>query len=425
MDANGTSEALMMQNGNGFLPGVDVDILPPVNMTVQGQTQDISAGKCHILTMAFPYSLLVQMKSLSTIAKPGSGAWKRSKTNVLVVGMGALGGEIAKFMMLTGVGSLTIIDSEILREDDCMAGGFFLRLADVGKNRAQAGAPIIQDYNPRIALTVLPLDVRAQSQSFFAPFDLTFACDLDFATMSLINAKTRLVNRAFYAAGTHGLYGFAFADLINHDYILKRIVANIPTALGPESTTRAVVAATTVKESGANFELATKRELYSPLVLANSSPLPARYTTNRRLLRKVTPLLSCLRAVWDFERSLARLPSHSQADLELFTRLATEKHKELQLPMETLTAEFLRDFMQQLGAEIAPLTSLVGAKVAEDGVNVLSGKEQPLQNLALFDGDASNFPVYALHPEFEASLVVGGLAAAGVAGELPGVVVVP
>ncbi|KAK5146491.1 hypothetical protein LTR04_001034, partial [Oleoguttula sp. CCFEE 6159] len=209
--------------------------------------------------------------------------------------MGALGGEIAKFMMLTGVGSLTIIDSEILREDDCMAGGFFLRLADVGKNvshslptthvhhlsyyhlqRAQAGAPIIQDYNPRIALTVLPLDVRAQSQSFFAPFDLTFACDLDFATMSLINAKTRLVNRAFYAAGTHGLYGFAFADLISHDYILKRIVANIPTALGPESTTRAVVAATTVKESGANFELATKRELYSPLVLANSSPLPAR-----------------------------------------------------------------------------------------------------------------------------------------------------
>ncbi|TKA75320.1 hypothetical protein B0A49_01209, partial [Cryomyces minteri] len=291
--------------------------------------------------------------------------------------------------------------------------------------RAQAGAPIIQDYNPRVALTVLPLDVRAQSQSFFAPFDLTFACDLDFATMSLINAKTRLVNRAFYAAGTHGLYGFAFADLISHDYILKRTVANIPTALVPESATRAVVAATTVKEGGANLELVTKRELYSPLVLANSSPLPARYTANRRLLRKVTPLLSCLRAVWDFERSLARLPSHSQADLELFTRLATEKHKELQLPMETLTAEFLRDFMQQLGAEIAPLTSLVGAKVAEDGVNVLSGKEQPLQNLALFDGGASDFPVYALHPEFEAALVVGEVAAAGVVGELPGVVVVP
>ncbi|TKA71362.1 hypothetical protein B0A49_04371 [Cryomyces minteri] len=330
--------------------------------------------------------------------------------------MRALGGEIAKFLMLTGVGSLTIIDSEILQEEDCMAGGFFLRLADVGKNVSHS-LPTTYAHKPaprsfkttiRASLTVLPLDVRAQSQSFFAPFDLTFACDLDFATMSLINAKTRLVNRAFYAAGTHGLYGFAFADLISHDYILKRTVANIPTALGPESATRAVVAATTVKEGGANLELVTKRELYSP----SCSPT-------------LTPLLSCLRAVWDFERSLARLPSHSQADLELFTRLATEKHKELQLPMETLTAEFLRDFMQQLGAEIAPLTSLVGAKVAEDGVNVLSGKEQPLQNLALFDGGASDFPVYALHPEFEAALVVGEVAAAGVVGELPGVVVVP
>ena len=94
------------------------------------------------------------------------------------------------------------------------------------------------------------------------------------------------------------------------------------------------------------------------------------------------------------------MPSHSHADLELFTTLATEKHKELQLPPETLRSEFLRSFLQNLGSELAPVTAFLGGMLAQDVINVLGQREQPIQNFLLFDGEESAGPVYALHPIF-------------------------
>ena len=148
--------------------------------------------------------------------------------------------------------------------------------------------------------------------------------------------------------------------------------------------------------------MVTKRELYTPLLLANSSPLPPEYLRNRRRLKQVTPLLTCMRALWEYQKiSSGALPSHSKADLELFTTLATEKHKELQLPPESLRSDFLRSFLQNLGSELAPVTAFLGGQLAQDVINVLGKREQPIQNLLLFDGEESKGPVYALHPIFD------------------------
>jgi ubiquitin-like 1-activating enzyme E1 A len=148
--------------------------------------------------------------------------------------------------------------------------------------------------------------------------------------------------------------------------------------------------------------MVTKRELYTPLLLANSSPLPPEYLRNRRKLKQVTPLLTCMRALWEYQKiSGGPLPSHSKVDLELFTTLATEKHKEFQLPPESLRSDFLRSFLQNLGSELAPVTAFLGGQLAQDVINVLGKREQPIQNLLLFDGEESKGPVYALHPIFD------------------------
>ena len=44
------------------------------------------------------------------------------------------------------------------------------------------------------------------------------------------------------------------------------------------------------------------------------------------------------------------------------------------------------------------MTAFLGGKCAEDVVNVLGGREQPIQNMLLFDGEACLAPVYALYP---------------------------
>ncbi len=235
---------------------------------------------------------------------------------------------------------------------------------------------------------------------FYSTFDIVVATELDINTLSTINASCRLSNKPFYAAGSHGFYGYIFADLIQHDYVIEREKSNVPTIMKAETATRSIIAATTKKENGKLIEMVTKREIYSPIILANTSPMPPEHLVNRRRKLQVSPLLTCLRALWEFQKISGYLPSHSHADLELFTTLATEKHKELQLPHETLRSEFLRSFLQNLGSELAPVTAFLGGQLAQDVINVLGQREQPIQNLLLFDGEESKGPVYAMHPIF-------------------------
>lgn len=321
--------------------------------------------------------------------------------NILLVSIKALANEVAKNLVLAGIGSLTIIDNEVVTEDD-LGSQFFVSEADVGKSRAEAAAPQIQKLNPRVNVRVAIEDIRILGPEFYSPFDIVIATDLDFNILSTLNAATRLSKRPFYAAGAHGFYGYIFADLISHEYVIEREKSNIPTTLRLESATRSIISVSTKKESGKVVEMVTKRELYTPLLLANSSPLPPEYLRNRRRLKQVTPLLTCMRALWEYQKiSGGALPSHSKADLELFTTLATEKHKELQLPPESLRSDFLRSFLQNLSSELAPVTAFLGGQLAQDVINVLGKREQPIQNLLLFDGEESKGPVYALHPIFD------------------------
>ena len=53
--------------------------------------------------------------------------------NVLLISMRALANEIAKNLVLAGIGSLTIQDSQSVSEDD-LGAQFFITEEDVGKN---------------------------------------------------------------------------------------------------------------------------------------------------------------------------------------------------------------------------------------------------------------------------------------------------
>lgn len=340
--------------------------------------------------------------------------YRMRSANILLISVKALGTEIAKNLILNGIGSLTIVDSEQVTEDD-LGAQYFVREEDIGRNvrlsvlnhalfsanilpqRAEAAAERLQELNPRVAVRTDSSNILTKDQTYYAPFQLVIACDQNLETMSTINAACRLVNRPFYASGIHGFYGFIFADLILHDYIIERETSNMPAAIKQETVTRSIIGVSTKKQNGKNIETVTKREIYSPLLLANTSPLPDDFIRNRRKMRSVTPLLPCLRALWDFERNHHHLPDqNSKSDLAEFTRMATNKLKELQMPVETLTAEFLRSFLHNIGSEIVPTAAFVGGRLAEDVINVLGKREQPIQNFVMFDGENFDGPIYPL-----------------------------
>ncbi|OJI98965.1 hypothetical protein ASPVEDRAFT_50535 [Aspergillus versicolor CBS 583.65] len=324
---------------------------------------------------------------------------KLRSANILLITFKALANEVAKNLVLAGIGSLTIIDDAIATEED-LGAQFFLTQDCVGQNRAQAAVPAIRSMNPRVQVFADASSVSTKPPDFFGQFDVTIATELDFSMYNTINAACRIAGRSFYAAGLHGFYGFVFSDLIQHDFVIERAKSNVPSA-SQETPTRSILNITTKKENDKIIEMVTKREMYSPLLLANTSPLPDEFTRLPRRRKQVTPFLSCLRALWEFQKlSQGTLPSSSRQDLELFTKLARDAHQELKLDISTLDSAFLRTFLQNLGSELSPVAAFLGGSLAQDVINVLSAREQPLQNLLLFDGDKSVAPTYPLHPFF-------------------------
>ncbi|KAH9872805.1 hypothetical protein J1614_005199 [Plenodomus biglobosus] len=326
--------------------------------------------------------------------------------NILLVNIKALANEIAKNLVLAGIGSITLADHEVVTEED-LGAQFFLTDADVGNNRAQAAAPQVQKLNPRVKVNVLTNDVRLiQDPEFYAAYDVIIATDMDFLSSTVLNAGARIARKPFYAGSSHGMYGYIFADLVSHNFVIEREKSNRATQTGPESTTRSVQSVSVKRESGKVVEMVTKQELYSPLMLAKDSPLPPEIANNARRLKKVHPLLTCVRALWEYQRNGHGIyPTHTPQNLQLFTTIANVKHQELCLPPDTLTADFLRSFLQNLGSEIAPVTAFLGGQLAQDVINVLGQREQPIQNLMLFDGEESTGPVYTLHPIFPGTTV--------------------
>ena len=55
------------------------------------------------------------------------------KSNILVITMKALGNEVAKNLVLAGIGSLTVLDPDVVTQSD-VTSQFLVTEADIGRN---------------------------------------------------------------------------------------------------------------------------------------------------------------------------------------------------------------------------------------------------------------------------------------------------
>lgn len=321
-----------------------------------------------------------------------------------------------------------------------LGSSFLLDRTSLGQNRAQASAPFLRDMNPRVTITADPrsLDAIPSLDAIVSIYDLVIATDLGYTALLAVSGSARRCGKPFYAAASVGSFGWAFADLLEHDFTVERTVSNVASTAGRrESPTRIILATKLEQGAGSSNgssstapakETVTKREVYSPFAAAAFAPLPASEATPRRKLR-VSPLLSCVRALWFYQSTRSplqpypRILSHNvtapatngttttadghplmqnihpgNPDCELFLHLAQQHHASLGLPAHTLTTDKVADFLNCCGTELAPVCAVVGGHVAQDAINMLGGKEQPLQNLFVFDADDTVGQVLAMHP---------------------------
>ncbi|KAF8539231.1 hypothetical protein BDD12DRAFT_107192 [Trichophaea hybrida] len=367
------------------VPMPNTDDLASATATAMATSQTISADEVAL------YDRQIRLWGMEAQAR-------MRNANILIINMRALANEIAKNLVLAGIGSLTVLDPDFVEEDD-LGAQFFISEEHVGINRAKAAVPAIQRLNPRVSVHADTERIQDKPVEFFKNFDIVIATDIDLDSMLLINDATRKWNISFYAGATYGFYGFIFADLISHSFVIKRIRSNIKTQIGRETRTRSVISTTEKKEGDTIWEFVTKQEIYCPLSEAIRSEVDNKWRPKKR--KMVPSVLPGIKALWKFQQKLGRLPQSTREDFAEFTKIMTEVDKELALPEELVKAEFIRQFVENAAAELSPVAAVLGGLLAQDAINTLGKMEQPIQNLLVFDGDISVAPivVLALQPE--------------------------
>lgn len=134
---------------------------------------------------------------------------KLRKANILISGLGGVGVEIAKNLILGGVRNVTIHDTKKATWHD-LSSQYYLQEDDLGKNRATACFNRLTELNDSVSCEC---ETSELTESFVSKFDLVIISEASFKTQIEINEWTRKHGRYFISADARGLFSYSFVDL--------------------------------------------------------------------------------------------------------------------------------------------------------------------------------------------------------------------
>lgn len=142
----------------------------------------------------------------------GHDAMRRmAVSDVLISGLGGLGVEIAKNVILGGVKSVTLHDEAVCTIAD-LSSQFYLTENDVGKNRAEASQKQLSELN-----TYVPTKVYTGSltEEFIKKFRVVVLTSSSLSEQLRISEITHQNDIALIVADTRGLFAQVFCDFGN------------------------------------------------------------------------------------------------------------------------------------------------------------------------------------------------------------------
>jgi len=138
-------------------------------------------------------------------------------SHILLVGLSGLGLETAKNIILAGVSSLTIADSETLTWYD-LCGHFYAKEEDVGKPRVDVGVAALAALNRYVKVKTekvssIPDEMTKELTKMIKGKSCVVVCaTLPLSTLYTLNEVCRKENSVFIVTRTHGVFGSIFCD---------------------------------------------------------------------------------------------------------------------------------------------------------------------------------------------------------------------
>jgi len=171
---------------------------------------------------------------------------KMSQSSILISGIGGLGVEIAKNVILAGVRKVTIHDTKNATMID-LSSQFYLTEKDIGLNRAAASVKKLAELNQYVLVSAETCDL---TESFLSQFNTVVIAD--FRPLSeLIKISNFCHQKGIYfiATQTCGVFSMVFDDF-GKQFVVKDPIGETPTRFLIEHITKAKEGIVTVADGG-------------------------------------------------------------------------------------------------------------------------------------------------------------------------------
>lgn len=310
-------------------------------------------------------------------------------SRLLIVNFTSLGCEITKNLVLAGVGAVELYDSGSVTEQDFSGGNFFLSENELGKSKVDnAIVDRVRDMNPRVNITSRSEAFQWEDSEYFNKFNLIIANNLTYEESVRLNTITRESGIALYLTFNNGVYGLAFNDLLINVSTYVEFKNPLARAVGPTSRNSEIVKVEKFYdgESEKFKERFTVKSQYKPFVESYRSSAFEKLTKRKR--KNVSDLLSLY-------LSILETPTTDASELiSAANKLQTKLH--LNPLTEQTISETVPSFIAQQGTELSPACAIMGGALAQDIINFISKKTEPMNNLMVFDGVNYAMPIYEI-----------------------------
>ncbi|KAJ2503234.1 E1 ubiquitin-activating protein aos1 [Coemansia sp. RSA 1972] len=267
-------------------------------------------------------------------------------SSVCIMGISALSLETAKNLVLSGIGTLTLIDSHEITTQDLQVQYYFDQ-SHIGRPRDCVLVEQLRVLNPLVTIRV-----GEQGQEL-SGFDVVVHVGA-YTKAQRVASACRDAQVKFVAAGAIGLFGFVFVDCGDrHEYV----------------------------ESTSGSEPSTTTCMAEYVSLSDSLNARVEESSTMRLRRKYPPL------VFVFQALMAGM-ADSEDGLEKLVKASLHNQS---IPSDVVDHDIISRVAQSLGTEFVPCAAVVGGTLAQEVLKIITRKDMPINNWYTYDalkGDA-------------------------------------
>ncbi|QPG75136.1 hypothetical protein FOA43_002480 [Brettanomyces nanus] len=319
-------------------------------------------------------------------------------SHILVINLTSVGVEVCKNLVLGGIGSLTIVDGSKVIDQDLNVN-FFLDETQVGQFKLEACKSRIRDLNPRVELDTETRDWTSivNLEEFITRFSLVVATGVCESEIVRLNGLTRRLGIPFYCSGTHGLYGYIFADLIAHQSNVK-YDSQSSKKVGPIDPVSSITSVKEIKENDTQTQCCTIRNEFRPFDQLSGKFLKQKYPSTKKQIKKICTLLPAILALLKLPSYLNKLTEDVDVSANELQKQTLKVLSQLKLPQEIAlkNPETITNLARQAYCEYQPVSSILGGALSQDIINYIVKNELPINNITVLDGYSDEMPVYTL-----------------------------